>query len=81
MPNGRIVQYIRILDVLEGIIFLSALQAIFQRCFGHHAIRRKWENGEYSNVNSSQAIPERSMTDLTQDEWGKIFNLELVRGN
>lgn len=63
-------------DLQEG----YSWQAILQRCYQHHAIRRKWENGEFSNISSYAAIPDRSMTNLTQEDWGKILQLELYRG-
>lgn len=51
----------------------------FQRNFRHHAIRRKWLRGDFSQFNSYQELPGRVMCIMDQQTWGQILDLELKR--
>lgn len=67
-------------DIQHDIQAGYSWQVIFKRYFRHHAVRRKWLNGSFSNVKSWESLPQRSMTHLNRDEWGNILDAELLRG-
>ncbi|XP_072032011.1 F-box only protein 48-like [Amphiura filiformis] len=49
------------------------------RNFGHHAIKRKWLKGEFSNFSSFEDIPGKHMCCMDVETWGRILDLELSR--
>ncbi|XP_075194173.1 F-box only protein 48 [Anomaloglossus baeobatrachus] len=54
-------------------------QEIVQRNYSKCVIKRKWMDGTFSNIESYEKLPPKTMCPLSAASWGEMLEAELTR--